>query len=154
MRSRIPAVLVLFVVTAIPVRAFGASGFDDKIPDQQSIEALALKARLAPPGEQCYLYAQLVHEMTEFSLQQYAAGNVEKAAGLLREIQALTRKIHLSVGEDHKRLKNTEILLRHTAFRLTAMLHASSYEDQPLVAETLAEVNQVQSEAMMQVFHR
>ncbi|MGA2807636.1 MAG: hypothetical protein ABSE87_05835 [Terracidiphilus sp.] len=152
MLSRSPlAVLVLLAVTAAPACA---SGFDDKIPDQQSIDALAAKASQAQPREQCFLYAQLVHEMTEFSLRRYAAGDVEKATDLLKQVQLLTHKIHLSVSDDDKRLKNAEILLRHTAFRLTEMLHSSSYEDQTLVAQTLAQVSQAQNEAMMQVFRK
>jgi hypothetical protein len=66
----------------------------------------------------------------------------------------LARKIHLSVSDDDKRLKSAEILLRHTAFRLTEMLHNSSAEDRPLVEQTLAQVNQAQNEAMMQVFRK
>jgi hypothetical protein len=58
------------------------------------------------------------------------------------------------MSDDNKRLKNSEILLRHTAFRLNGMLHNSSLEDRPLLAETLAEVNQAQNEAMMQVFRK
>jgi hypothetical protein len=58
------------------------------------------------------------------------------------------------MSDDNKRLKDTQILLRHTAFRLTEMLHSSSLDDQPLVAETLAQVNQAQDEAMMQVFRK
>ena len=151
MRSVLPAVLVLLTVTALPACA---SGFDDKIPDQQSIDALAAKASQAQPGEQCFLYAELVHEMTEFSVRRYAAGDVEKAADLLKQIQRLAHKIHLSVGDDNKRLKNAEILLRHTAFRLTEMLHSSSFEDRPLVEQTLAQVTQAQTEAMLQVFKK
>jgi len=152
MLSRIPlAVLVLLAVTAAPARA---SGFDDKVPDQQSIDALAVKASQAQPREQCFLYAQLVHEMTELSLRRYAAGDVEKATDMLKQIQLLTHKIHLSVADNDKRLKNAEILLRHTAFRLTEMLHSSNYEDQALVAQTLAQVSQTQNEAMLQVFRK
>jgi hypothetical protein len=51
-------------------------------------------------------------------------------------------------------MRNTEILLRHTAFRLTGLLHSTSFDDQTLVAETLADVNRVQSETMMQVFRK
>ena len=58
MRFAIPVVLVFLSITAAPVRA---SGFDDKIPDQQSIDALTTKASLAHPREQCFLYAELVH---------------------------------------------------------------------------------------------
>jgi len=150
MRSLVPfATLALLAVSAAPVCA---SGFDDKTPDQQSIDALAIRASHAQPREQCYLDAQLVHEMTEYSLRQYSAGNVEKAAELLRQIQPLTRKIHLSVADNNKRLKNAEMLLRHTAFRLSEMLHTSSFEDRTLVEQTLAQVNQAQTDAMMQVF--
>jgi|ERR1700722_3038375 hypothetical protein len=131
-----------------------AAGLDDKIPDQQSIDALEAKALAAQPREQCFLYAEIVHEMTELSLRQYAAGDADKASALLKDIQGFAHKIHLSVSDDNKRLKNAEILLRHTAFRLSEMLHNSSLEDRPLVAETLATVNKAQTDAMMQVFRK
>ena len=34
------------------------------------------------------------------------------------------------------------------------MLHATDYEDRPLVEKTLAQINQAQTEAMMQVFSK
>jgi hypothetical protein len=34
------------------------------------------------------------------------------------------------------------------------MLHSSSFEDRPLVEQTLAQVNQAENEAMMQVFKK
>jgi hypothetical protein len=113
-----------------------------------------MRASQAQPREQYFLYAQLLHEMTEFSVRQYAAGDVQKASSLLVRIQALTHKIHLTVTDNNKRLKDAQILLRHTAFRLNGMLHASSFEDRPLVEQTLAQVNEAQTEAMMQVFRK
>jgi|HubBroStandDraft_1064217.scaffolds.fasta_scaffold243002_1 hypothetical protein len=152
MRSLVSLTLaVILGVAAIPSRA---SSVDDKIFDQTTIDALAAKVNSAQPREQCFLYAELVHQMTEVSLRQYAAGDVEKATGMLKEIQQLAHKIHLSVAGNDKRLKNAEILLRHTAFRLNEMLHSSSYEDRELVEQTLAQVNQAESEAMMQVFKK
>jgi hypothetical protein len=145
------AVLTLVAMTTLPACA---AGLDDKIPDQQSIAALEAKALTAQPKEQCFLYAEIVHEMTELSLLRYAAGDADKATELLQGVQQFAHKIHLSVSEDNKRLKNAEILLRHTTFRLTEMLHNSSYEDRPLVAETLAQVSKAQTEAMMQVFRK
>ena len=145
--------LVVLVFAALTIPACAAS-LDDKIPDQQTIDALEIKANQASPRDQCFLYAELLHEMIEFSLRQYAAGDSEKATGLLKKAQELARKIHLAVSDDNKRLKNAEILLRHTAFRLNEMLHSSASEDRPLVQETLAQVNQAQTEAMMQVFKK
>jgi hypothetical protein len=152
MRFVVPmAALLILGAGTIPARA---SSLDDKLFDQQSIDALEAKVLQAQPREQCFLYAELVHQMTEVSLRQYAAGDVEKATGMLKEIQQFAHKIHLSVAENDKRLKNAEILLRHTAFRLTEMLHSSSFEDRALVEQTLAQVNQAENEAMMQVFRK
>lgn len=147
-------VVVLLTLFAAGVCTARASSFDDKVIDQDSINALQVRILQAPPKDQCFLYAELLHEMTEYSLRQYAAGDGEKAAGLLKQVQALAHKIHLSIADDNKRLKNAQILLRHTAFRLNEMLHSSSLEDQPLVAETLTQVNKAQDEAMLEVFHK
>jgi hypothetical protein len=73
---------------------------------------------------------------------------------MLKQIQQLAHKIHLSVADDNKRLKNTEILLRHTAFRLTEMLHNSAFEDRPLVQQTLAQVSEAENDAMLRVFRK
>jgi hypothetical protein len=145
------ALLAVFIALAIPACA---SSLDDKIIDQQTISAHELSDIQAQPREQCFLYAELVHEMIEFSAKQYAAGETEKASGLLKRAQELIHKIHLSIADNDKRLKNAQILLRHTAFRLTELLHASASEDRPLVQQTLADVNQAQTEAMMQVFKK
>ena len=152
MRSAIPmAALLALSLTMVPLRATAAP---DDVPDQQTINALAAKADQASPREQCFLYAQLMHLMTEFSLRQYAAGNVAKATGLLKQIQTLSGKIHLSVTDNDKRLKNAEILLGRTAFRLTELLHSSDYQDQALIRQTIADVNQAQTAALLQVFNK
>ncbi len=152
MRSHvILAVILVASALALPARA---ASMDDKIPDQQTIDALESKASQAQPREQCFLYAELVHEMIEFSLRQYAAGETDKATGLLKHAQELTHKIHLAVASDNKRLKNAEILLRHTAFRLTELLHSGPFEDRPLVQQTLSQVNEAETEAMLQVFKK
>lgn len=152
MRSIIPmALLVALALTAIPVRAASS---DQTPPEQQAIEALEAKANEAKPRDRCFLYAQLMHRMTEFSMRLYAAGNVTKATSLLKQIQQLSRKVHFSVSQNDKRLKNAEILLSRTTFRLTEMLHSSDYQDRPLIRQTIADVNQAQNAALMEVFNK
>lgn len=145
------AFIVLLPVIALPAGAFSP---DQKAPDQESIAALESKVQQAPPREQCFLYAELIHQMTEFSMRQYSAGDVQKANALLKRVQQLAHKLHLTVADNDKRLKNAEILLRHSAFRLNEMLHSSSYDDRPLLEETLSQVNKADNEAMMQVFKK
>jgi hypothetical protein len=120
----------------------------------EGITALESRASQAQPREQCFLYAELVHQMTELSVRQYASGEVGKATDLLKRVQQFAQKIHLSMAQNDKRIKNAEILLSHTAFRLSEMLHASSYEDREVVQDTLADVRQAQKETMLQVFRK
>jgi hypothetical protein len=154
MRSVVPvAALALLVVVASPRTSYAASD-DKQPPDAQSIAALETKASQAAPKEQCFLYAELVHEMIEYSSAQYAAGQFEKASQTLKRVSGFARKIHIAISNDEKRLKNAQILLRHAAFRMNELVHSSSLEDRPLMEQTLAEVNQVQTETMMQVFRK
>lgn len=152
MRTVFPiAALLVLSLNVGPLRAATA---DSSIPDQQSIETLEARANQAQPREQCFLYAQLVQQMTEMSIRQYQSGNVTKATGLLQQIQRIAKKIHLSVNDDDKRLKNAELMLSHTAFRLSEMLQASSIEDRPLVEQTLAQVTDAKNATLMQVFRK
>ncbi|HWT64957.1 MAG TPA: hypothetical protein VN151_02500 [Terracidiphilus sp.] len=152
MRGHVALVVpILLTLSVCSARAYSP---DEKPADQQSIAALQARISQAQPREQCYLYAELLHQMTEFTARQYAQGNTDKANDLLKQIQEIAHKVHLSVADNDKRLKNAEILLRHTAFRLNEMLHASAFEDRPVVQETLAQVNKADAEAMLQVFKK
>lgn len=152
MRIVVPiAAFLALSFSAGPLRA--ASPVDPSL-EEQRINALEARAEQAQPRDQCFLYAQLVHQMTELSIRQYAAGDFNKAAGLLKQIQKFTQKIHLTLGGRDKRLKNAELLLDQTAFRLSEMLQSSSIEDRPLVRQTLTQVTDAKNEAMMQVFSK
>lgn len=152
MRSLACSIVALAITaTALPACA---SSPDNKVIDQQTITALEARIPTAQPREQAFLYAELIHQMTEFSMKQYAAGETDKATDLLKQIQNVTKKLHLSMADNNKRLKNAEILLRHTAFRLTEFLHNSSSDDRDVVEATLAQVNKAESETMLEVFHK
>jgi hypothetical protein len=144
---------ILLAIATVAIPAF-ASSPDDQDVDQQAIAALEARIPQAQPREQCFLYAQLINQMTEYSMKQYAAGDVQKATDVLKQIQNLTNKLHLSITDNGKRLKNAEILLRRTAFRLNEFLHSTSSDDRPVVEATLAQVNRAESETMLQVFRK
>jgi hypothetical protein len=92
--------------------------------------------------------------MIEYSAHEYAAGNLEEATGVLKRTQEFTHKIRSLMAGNSKKLKDTQILLRRTAFRMTELLHTSSYEDWSLIQQTLAQLNQTQDDVMMQVFKK
>ncbi len=129
-----------------------ASAASDKALDTQEIAALEIKAAQAAPKEQCFLYAQLAHSMTELASQQLSAGNIAQASASLKAVQMYAEKIHMGVADDAKKLKNAEILMRHTAYQLKELLMGASLDDRPTLESTLKQLDQVQSEMMLQVF--
>jgi hypothetical protein len=149
-----------FVVTTLAVSALAfnlsclcAYAVDERIADPQALAALMAKADQAQPKEQCFLYAELVHQMTELAGQQLSAGD-QRASETLHLVQKYAEKIHMGVAEDGKKMKNAEQLMRHTEYRLNDILNAASYDDRQVLQSTLKQLEQVQTELMMQVFKK
>jgi len=146
------AAALCFAVTT--PKAFAADSADDHLLDQKGIDALEARALQAEPRDQCFLFAQIVHQLTELSAQKYAEGDTEKSVAALRQIQDFVHKMNQQHTDHDKRLKNVEMLLRHTAYRLRELLHNSTPEDQPLVKETLAQISILDDDTLQQVFKK
>lgn len=131
-----------------------AFAIDERVADPQAMAALMLKADQAQPKEQCFLYAEIVHQMTELAGQQINSGDGDHASATLKLVQKYAEKIHMGVAEDGKKLKNAEQLVRHTSYRLNDILNAASYDDRQVLQVTLKQLEQVQTELMMQVFRK
>jgi hypothetical protein len=144
-------VVSLFALTVSCAPAFA---IDDRIPDPQALAALIAKADQAQPKEQCFLYAELVHQMTELAGQQMNSGEEDHASATLQLVQKYAQKIHMGMAEDAKKMKNAEQLLQHTSFRLNGILNAASYDDRQILQATLKQLQQVQTELMMAVFKK
>jgi hypothetical protein len=144
---------------AVSVLAFNFScvralAVDERIADPQAMAALMAKADQAQPKDQCFLYAEIVHQMTELAGQQLSSGDGDHASATLRLVQKYVNKIHMGVADDGKKLKNAEQLMRHTSYRLNDILNAASYDDRQALQATLKQLEQVQTELMMQVFKK
>ena len=150
MRKRLAC---LFALSALCVPAFAIRS-EDRISEEQIIAQLEQRAAKAPDRERCYMYAELVHEMVKYSADQYASGEVDRANSTLRHMQGVTGKIRSLVGTNAKKLKPAQILLRRAAYRLTDLIHVTSYEDRKLVEETLAMVQEAERDALNQVLRK
>src|ERR1700735_3844759 len=105
-------VATILVVSALTFSLACARAFavDERMPDPQAMAALMAKADQAQPKEQCFLYAELVHQMTELAGQQLTSGDGDHASATLRLVQHYAEKIHMGVADDGKKLKNAEQL--------------------------------------------
>jgi len=139
---------------AFSFSCFPASAVDRKVVDPQAVAALAGKAEQAQPKEQCFLYAELVSQMTELASQQLDTGDELHASASLKMVQYYAEKIHLGLASDAKKMKNAEQLMQHTSHRLNDIIGAASYEDRQALHATLKQLDRVQTELMMQVFKK
>jgi hypothetical protein len=150
---RFVKLIALSVLLSVPLVLVPRSyGIDETVPTPQALAALEQRASQASPRDQCFLYAELVHQMTEQAGRQLSAGDGDKASASIIFAQQYAAKIHMALADDSKRLKNAEILVRHTAFRLKDILQAASADDRPPLEATLKQLDHVQSEMMLAVF--
>lgn len=143
--------LPLLFSICIPVQA--SSNSTENLPDAQTLSRLELQAEQAKPREQCFLYTELVHTMTEIAGRQMLNGDTDQASATLKKVEHYAQLIHLGLARDTKRLKNAELLMHHTTHRLNEYLHRASGEDQATLQATLKQLNTVQDEILTQVFN-
>jgi hypothetical protein len=146
---RLVAVLAAVV---LPASLAWGHGMDDRVPDARELADLQAKAAAASPNEQPYIYAELVHSMTEIATAQFQAGDQEHGSISLKAAQNYAQKIQMSLLRDAKKLKSAEILIRHTAFRLKELMTGASLDDRPTLEATISQLNQVQSDMITQIF--
>ncbi len=119
-----------------------------------AVSELQDKADQALPQERCFLYAELVSRMTEIAGLQFGTGDPGAGEETLNLVRQYVLKLQVSIGDDSKKLKLAETLLRHTCFRLEGILHETSFENRPALEKTLKQVNNVQTQLMVQVFKK
>ena len=119
-----------------------------------AVSELQAKADQALPQERCFLYAELVSRMADIAGLQFGTGDSVAGEETLKLVQQYAVKLQASMGDDSKKLKSAETLLQHTSFRLEGILHESSYENRDALEMTLKQVNNVQTQLMMQVFKK
>jgi hypothetical protein len=67
-----------------------------------ALAALRAKADQARPRDRCFLYAELVSQMTELAGQQFSSGDSVQASETLELVQRYAENIHMGVADDSK----------------------------------------------------
>jgi hypothetical protein len=146
----IATALVLSLLSLTCASALASSGDDGST----ALAALQAKADKAQPRDKCFLYAELVSQMTNQAARQFDTGESEQATETLKQVQAYAQKMHAALPDSNRRLIDAELLMRRTSMRLSGILHAASEEDRPALGATLKQVNQVHAQLMTQVFEK
>lgn len=150
--SRILVLSFALLLVCTVVNPFGAHAAEEVLLDEPALLHLEQQAASAQFKEQCYLYTELLHNLTEIAGKQLADGQDEQAAATFRHIDSIAAKVQIAMGKDAKRLKNAEMLLEHATHRLTDMLHITSGDQHAALQATVGRVNALQSLLLAQVF--
>jgi len=113
---------------------------------------LEQRASQASPREQPFLYTMLVHTMTEKAGKEISDGDTTAAAATLKQVNRYAHLIQASLAHNTSQLKNAEMLMHHTTYRLGQFLHLVSGSDKDSVQDTLQQLNQVNDALLTQVF--
>jgi hypothetical protein len=142
------------IVVAILSLTCAYASASDEGDSASALAALHVKADQAQPRDRCFLYAELVSQMTDLASKQFNSGESGQASQTIRLVQQYAEKIHAGITDDSKKLRDAELLMRRASFRLKGILSAATYEDRPALEVTLKQLNEVQSELLMQVFEK
>jgi hypothetical protein len=142
-------VILLSALSAPPARA---AAIDDSVPAPEVLAQLEARAATAKPREQCFLYAQLVHSMTQLAGKQFGEGDFEHAAATLKKISHYAQLIHTNMANDTKKLKDAEMLMQHTTSHLGMYVRQASADDKAVLQATLTQLDHVHEELLTQVF--
>jgi len=146
-----PVVLLFLFFLCIPLCA---AGIDKSVVlDEQALNQLEQRAQQANPREQCFLYTELVSAMTDVAGKEMLNGDPDRASAMFKKIQRYAELIQMNLARDTKRLKNAEMLMHRTTYRLNEYLHKASSEDRPTLQAALKQLNQVQNDLLTQVFN-
>jgi hypothetical protein len=148
---RLATVVLPFSLTLSPCTTANASAIDENLPDAQMLAQLELRAQQAGPRDQCFLYTELVHAMTELAGKQIINGDIDQASATLKKVNQYAKLIHMDLASNSKRIKNAELLMHHTTYRLGQYLHKASSEDQDTLKATLKQLDKVHEELLAEV---
>jgi hypothetical protein len=141
---------LLTLCLVVPARA---AAIDETIPSADALAQLEQRASEAKPREQCFLYTQLVHAMTEKAGKEISDGETEEAASTLKQVNHYAHLIQMNLARDTKRIKDAQMLMHHTTYKLAQYLHLVSDDDQQTVKDTLKQLDQVNDQLLTQVFN-
>jgi hypothetical protein len=131
-----------------------ASNLDEAPLDAAALLQMEQRAEAAQPREQCYMFAEVLHGLTELAGRQIAAGDDENATATLTRIDSVAQKMEKASAANAKRLKNAEMLLEHITRRLTDMAHVASNEQRSAAQATLKNIDHLHTQVLAVLFSK
>ena len=148
------AFVLIALVLLVAKASLAASGPAEFPLDGATLLQMEQRADAAEPREQCYMFAEVLHGLTELAGRQIAAGDEQEAASTLTHIDSVAAKMEKASAGNAKRLKNAELLLEHITRRLTDMAHVASSEQRMATQAALQQVDHLHTQVLAVLFSK
>lgn len=97
---------------------------------EPTVQELAARAEAAAPGDRPPLYIEIASRQLKSADDLYTAGKVDEARAAVQDVMTYSSKAHDAAIQSGKKLKNTELAVRHMARKLRDLKHTLNFEDQ------------------------
>jgi len=131
-----------------------ASNMDESPLDLATLLQMEQRAETAQPRDQCYMFAEVLHGLTELAGRQMAAGDDQQAAATFTQIDSVAQKMEKASAANAKRLKNAEMILEHITRRLTDMVHVASTDDRSATQAALKNIDHLHTQVLAVIFSK
>ena len=143
---------LMFVLSAPPAHAAMSA---DPMMDAQGMQMLEQKVQTADAREKCFLYTELARGYAEIAGHQIAAGEMDEASLTIKRVEQYAALVHQGLTAQpnkHKRVKDAEMMMQETSYKVGQFLHAVGSEDKASVLAALKQVNKANEDLLAQVF--
>ena len=131
-----------------------ASNLDEAPLDAAALLQLEQRADIAQPRDQCYMFAEVLHGLTELAGRQIAAGDDQDATTTLTHIDSVAAKMQRVSATNAKRLKNAELVLEHVTRRLNDMAHVVSNGQRSAMQTTMQCIDHLHTQVLAVIFSK
>lgn len=153
--GRETGLILLTVVFLFPFTSSARASHLDEAPlDAAALQQLEQRAETAQPRDQCYMFAEVLHGLTELAGRQIAAGDDQDASTTFTQIDSVAQKMQKVSAANAKRLKNAELILEHVTRRLTDMAHVASAGQRSATQTALQQIDHLHTQVLAMIFSK
>lgn len=151
-KVRLPLPIVVILLSCFTSRSALAFSTPEGGIDAPTLTAMEERAAAAELKDRCYMYTELLHGWTELASQSMSDGNDTEAAKDLAHADADANLLKAALAKDSRKLKNAELMLEHTAHRLSDMVRVASLDQHDAMQTVLKHLNSVHDALLAQIF--
>jgi hypothetical protein len=152
---RKPGLTLLTLAFLVSFTSFARASGPAEIPlDGSALLQMEQRADAAQPRDQCYMFAEVLHGLTELAGRQIASGDAQEADMTLSHIESVAAKMDKASAANAKRLKNAEMLLEHVSRRLTDMAHVASDAQRSGTQSALQNIDRLHTKVLAVLFSK